>query len=81
MTRYITLQVVPGPGAGNDEHKSGGSGGVSSWAVATIVLALLLVVIVLVVVALIMWKRYRRHYPARYADIITYHKRPNSQGN
>ena len=73
--------MVPGPGARNDEPKSGGSGGVSGGAVAAIVLVLLLVVIVVVVVALIMWKRYRRHYPARYADIITYHKRPSSQGN
>ena len=81
MNLFITLQVLPGPGAQNDEPKSGGSEGVSGGAVAAIVLVLLLVVIVMVVVALIMWKRYRRHYPARYADIITYHKRPSSQGN
>ena len=73
--------MVSAPSGRSDETKSRESGGVSGGAVAAIVLVLLFVVIVVVVVALIMWRRYRRHYPARYADIITYHKRPSSQGN
>ena len=75
--------MIPKPSAHHEDIPKSDSteGGMSGWAVALLVIILLLLLCGAVVIGLLVWKRHRQHFPAKYADLITYHRTHSSQGN